>query len=358
MNKSTSSNRFGTAVVILLSFLLFYFPPVINLLLQHKGPPGIDGVNLLLATVYSIIFFVNYFILIPGTLFGNGRNYWFYVVNFLMIASGLCIIPLWFALNGDVTRHHIPDSTFTAVIEHIGFSIRDSVMMILAISLAYALQFSRERERLQRRELELSVERRRIELRGLKMQLNPHFLFNSLNNIYSLISISPSRAQEALHDLSGMLRYMIYDASSSGVPLEKETAFIEDYVRLMKLRTAHSTDVSCEITSETSETLVIAPLLFLTLVENAFKHVSPHNGCSLISIRIHKGTQYVECKVTNSCAYNEGNTETPDGSGVGIKNIKRQLDLLYPEKSSLSFKEEEGLFSAVLIIDNSALSPC
>lgn len=354
MNKNRSSNKSGAVTVILLSFLLFYFPSVVNLFSYHKGPPGRDIVNLLLSTVYTLIFCLNYFLIIPKSLFGNGKKYWFYGWNVIFVIAGLLIIPIWLEIRGNVDPHYPPRNGAKFILDSLVFSIRDGVMMILSIALAYALQFSRERDRLKNRELELNAERRQIELRSLKMQLNPHFLFNSLNNIYALIGISSERAQEAVHDLSGMLRYMIYDAAASGVPLQKEMEFIEDYVRLMKLRISPATTLTCKVSHENTNGLHIAPLIFMTLVENAFKHFKPFEGKSFISISIGVMNDKVVCEVINS--YDVMAVEVDkENSGVGIKNIHRQLDLLYHGHSSLSLEKENGAFKALLTIDNIAL---
>lgn len=115
-----------------------------------------------------------------------------------------------------------------------------------------------------RRELEKS--RAEAELQNLKSQLNPHFLFNTLNNIYSLIAFSPERAQEAMHDLSRLLRYVLYDSSQPMVPLEKELDFIRNYVELMRIRLPEHVKLTTDISAATPETQV-APLLFISLIE-------------------------------------------------------------------------------------------
>lgn len=217
-NKILSSNGVRTATVLLLSFLLFYFPSVVAFLSETHAPPHMRMINTVMATIYTAIFCINYFLIIPATLFGRGSRAWFYILNGIMMFTALCVIPVWLESQGGVPQPPPGREAGKAgVMDYLRFALRDSVMMVLAVVLAYALQLSHEREKVRNRELELDAERRRVELRSLKMQLNPHFLFNSLNNIYALISISPERAQEALHDLSGMLRYMIYDASAPGV---------------------------------------------------------------------------------------------------------------------------------------------
>lgn len=370
MNNKLTSNRAGAATVVLLSFLLFYFPSVITILSEHHTPPEITRMNIAMSTTYTAIFCLNYFLIIPKSLFGHGRKLWFYIGNAVIIVLGLCVLPVWFESHGGLPRprHDIGELRTPArlVMDYLRFAIRDGVMMILSIALAYALQLSKEREYLRRRELELDAAHRRIEIRGLKMQLNPHFLFNSLNNIYALISISPERAQEALHDLSGMLRYMIYSASAAGVPLVKEMAFIDDFVRLSCLRMSNTVKIDCKIDRSGADGLIIAPLLFLTLVENAFKHYAlDPNGKGYISVEISAGEEEVTCRVENSKRRQAGprlskNTEaettaTDGGSGIGLSNVRRQLRLLYPDAHTLDLTDASNRFIATLRISRHVL---
>ena len=358
-----TSNRAGTATVVLLAFLLFYFPSVVNILFEHNPPPGMSRINVVMSTIYTAIFCLNYFLIIPKTLFGRGRKGWFVISNVGLILIALCVIPIWSEMQGMIRGPHHPEESRTAgrmITDYLRFAIRDGVMMILAVALAYALQLSRERERIKHRELELDAERRKIELKGLKMQLNPHFLFNSLNNIYALIAISPDRAQEALHDLSSMLRYMIYDASSAETPLAKEISLIEDFVRLMRLRLNGSTHVECTSRVNEIDGLVIAPLLLLTLVENAFKHYAPSAGKGYISISITEDEEWIWCRVENTCALsdiNDARKEVGKDSGIGLSNVRRQLRLLYPSAHNLEIRQEGNIFIADMRLMRKALRP-
>ncbi len=250
------------------------------------------------------------------------------------------------------------------------FLLRDGVMMVLSAALAYALRLSEEGEKLRRRDLELSAEKRQIELKSLKAQLNPHFLFNSLNNIYALIGFAPERAQAALHDLSSMLRFMIYDSGSSTVDLSKEMQFISDYTALMNLRLNSNIEVSCNVIKYPPSGVRIAPLLFLTLVENAFKHVSPlPNGkgfirieikieegklCGSVSNTTHSEASAAPEQTQRSNASDKEISRSPE-SGVGLENVKRQLSLLYPDAFTFSVSEKDGIFTSSISILLSAL---
>lgn len=361
-DKILNSNLMGTATVVLLAFLLFYFPTVFNILSDRDAPPGMLQVNLTMSTTYTFLFCINYFWVIPRFVFGGRGIAWFYILNGCIMLLALGILPVWFDYSGVLPapgqkEPMATDHSFGRMLMHYTrFALRDSVMMVLSVGLAYALRLSREREKFKRRELELDAERRSLELRSLKMQLNPHFLFNSLNNIYSLIAISPEKAQEALHDLSGMLRYMIYDASVAGVPLSKEVEFIEDLTRLSSLRLGTNSELLTEIDKSGLEGLTIAPLLLVTLVENAFTHFAPAGEKGYIRIFIKCDADWIVCRVENSCAPED----TPKSSankkgGVGLSNIERQLALIYPGDFTFDQEHSQMSHTAVLRLRRDAL---
>lgn len=347
--------------MILLSLLLFYLPPVLSVFSRNTEPTSWIMLNVIMATFYSAVFCLNYFLIVPRTMIHADRKAIFFLVNLVMIMVICSFAPLWFESRGGIPGPpHLrrePSTWMHHFLGYFRFVIRDAIMMVLAAGLAYALRLSSEREKMRRRELELNAERRQLELRSLKAQLNPHFLFNSLNNIYALIAISPERAQNALHDLSGMLRFMIHDAASSLVPLRKELNFISDYVRLMRLRLGASVSLDSEIDGSGGENLSIAPLLFLTVVENAFKHERHDDGKGFIRIVISAAGDEVTCTVRNSCSGQSAASperSTPE-SGVGLKNVERQLKLLYPGAHSFSTGCEEGVFTARISVMKSAM---
>lgn len=354
------SNSAGTVTVILSSFLLFYLPSMLAVFSRVDEPMEWTLISVGMATVYTAVFCINYFWIVPLTLFRNDRKIAFFVLNLILVVLGCSLIPLWFETHGGLPhpepRKVIMVTPSQYFMGYLRFVIRDGITMVLAAALAYALRLSQEREQMRRRELELNAERRQIELKSLKAQLNPHFLFNSLNNIYALIAISPERAQKSLHDLSNMLRFMIYDAALSTVPLDKEIKFIEDYVELMKLRLGSSVRLVCNLEKNNTENISVAPLIFLTIVENAFKHVSGKDQEKFIhiSISIEKGS--VTCRVVNS--YNEEerrSSMSPSESGVGLANVERQLGLLYPGAYKMGNECVDGVYEAFVSISVSAL---
>lgn len=148
---------------------------------------------------------------------------------------------------------------------------------------------------------EIEKERTQAELQNLKSQLNPHFLFNTLNNIYALVALNPQQAQYALHSLSQLLRYVLYDNNQQMMPLSKELAFIRSYVELMSLRLSKQVQLEVNL-PEDDRGYQVAPLLFIALIENAFKHGVSATEPSFIHISFAlTGGDTLICTVENSC---------------------------------------------------------
>ena len=196
-------------------------------------------------------------------------------------------------------------------------------------------------------------------MQNLKSQLNPHFLFNTLNNIYSLIAFSPERAQEAVHDLSRLLRYVLYDSSQPMVPLEKELDFIRNYVELMRIRLPEHVKLTTDISPAPHETqdaahLVtcliqtqVTPLLFISLIENAFKHGVSHNKPSFIDLKIHQEGTRIVCSIRNS-DFPKDNGQDKSGSGIGLQNLSRRLELLYPSHHIFTYGQKGDEYVCLL----------
>lgn len=359
MNFTGKNTKAGSAAVILLAFLLFYFPSMLAILSHDSEPKGMIAFNILISTCYTGIFCMNYFLIVPKVLFGKDSKILFFTVNFILVVSLCSLLPLWFEAHGGLPRpRHLHGITLSAgqlFMGYFRFIIRDGVMMVLSIALAYAMRLSKVREEMRGRMLELEAERRNTELMSLKAQLNPHFLFNSLNNIYALIAIDPDKAQQALHELSGLLRFMIYDSEAASVPLAKEIQFIRDYIRLMSLRLNPSVKLTCSLPEVSDGSLHIAPLLILTLVENAFKHVAVVEGKGFIAIRISMNEEGLRCEVSNSSMSEPVEKIEKGASGVGLKNIEKQLALLYRTEYQLKTESVAGEYRSELTVKISAL---
>lgn len=186
------------------------------------------------------------------------------------------------------------------------------------------------------------------ELQLLHYQLQPHFFFNSLNNIYALVDISPDKAKSSIHSLSKLMRYMLYETNMESVPLSKEIEFMKKYIDLMKLRVSDKTEVSYHFPSEETG-IQIAPLLFISLVENAFKHGVSATKESKIEINMKCENTKVFFTIENDNFPKK--TDDKSGSGIGLLNIEKRLELLYPNKNSFKTFVKENRFVAQLEIE-------
>jgi len=189
------------------------------------------------------------------------------------------------------------------------------------------------------------------DLRNLRSQLNPHFLFNTLNNIYSLIAIDKDKAQDSVHRLSNLLRYILYDNDEKFVPVDKELEFTQNYIDLMKLRLRPNVKLNVLIDDKKDTKDLVASLMFMTLIENAFKHGVNNNEDSFIDIKIlveeGKG---VLCTVENSLS-GAIRDDKEKHSGIGLVNLSKRLELLYPKKHEFSVEKRDNSFFALLRID-------
>lgn len=187
---------------------------------------------------------------------------------------------------------------------------------------------------------ETEAQRTETELQFLKAQLNPHFLFNSLNSVYSLVRNKSNDAPEAVLTLSELMRYMLYEANQEIVPLIKEIEYIKNYVALQRLRLCNSEDVKLSIKGE-YEKKKIYPLLLISFIENAFKYGTDFKGVTDIDIKIHVIENRLTFKVSNIIGVYRKNK---DNSGVGLTNIKNRLELLYPRLHTLEICEENDRY--------------
>jgi two-component system, LytTR family, sensor kinase len=205
----------------------------------------------------------------------------------------------------------------------------------------YANQKETETAQLQKEKLE-------TELKFLKSQINPHFLFNTLNNIYTLTVLRAETAPEHLMRLSEMLRYMIYDCVADRVPLKKEIEYIRNYIGLKMLKDSRGMNVQVELDDSQPE-LPIAPMLFIPFIENAFKHSHVENlAKGWIRIRLRIENHAVHFEVENSLP-EKGYTKDQTG-GIGLENVKRQLELTYPGRHELKLLPSDDRFFISLII--------
>lgn len=175
------------------------------------------------------------------------------------------------------------------------------------------------------------------ELKFLKMQINPHFLFNSLNNIYALSISNSEKTPESIHSLSEMLRYVIYDCERPKVAIEKEIHYIENFIELFKLRSSKPFNIN--FTNQLENTAVeVAPMLFIIFIENAFKHSGiEKGGDAFVDIKLQSVNDTVIFSVENSLPKEKISKDK--SSGIGLQNAKKRLEISYPSQHDLNIEK-------------------
>ncbi len=217
--------------------------------------------------------------------------------------------------------------------------------VILLIYLSALILGYVDKTRQRREDLE-QMEREKItsELSFLKQQINPHFLFNALNSIYSLVLPHSDNASDAVLKLASMLRYMLYETDKDEVSLDKEIDIARDYIAMQQLKFNDTTKITLEVNGDLLGH-TIEPLLIIPFLENAFKYGADNVTPSYISTIININDGYFDLYLTNKIVVRRDNGES---SGIGIVNVRRRLDLLYQNNYSLSTKEEQGEYSVKL----------
>ena len=237
-----------------------------------------------------------------------------------------------------------------------------SVLMAVAWQVIIILLALGVRNIRRNQEMRVAFERQRretaeAELVWLKHQLSPHFLFNTLNNISSLTQIDPDQAQERIGQLSDLLRYALYDSEAAQVPLAAEMAFMDNYVDLMAMRCNGQATVEKDF-AVPAEPAEIAPLLFISLVENAFKHGVNARYPSFVRLAMRletpgpdapARTRRVVFRCENSLFEKQGTDHI--GSGIGLENMRRRLELLYPGKYTYAQSASEGCWRVEVTIE-------
>ena len=219
---------------------------------------------------------------------------------------------------------------------------------IFLVTAGAAVKLLLDYGKLQKRLAETAKEKAEAELNFLKSQINPHFVFNSLNAVYFLIDRENTAARNALHRFSDLLRYQLYEMGGSKLAIEKEIKYLQDYISLQQLRMDEKYDIRFTADKAVAG-FSIEPLLLIPLVENAFKHVSHHRDRrNEIRVQLYcEGNRFL-CKVENTC---EEQLAEKKSGGIGLKNVQRRLELLYPGTHQLQIMASEHRFVVTLSIE-------
>ena len=221
-------------------------------------------------------------------------------------------------------------------------------LLVVGGNLAIALIFQRFDDTLERESLMKTNAEARLEY--LKAQINPHFYMNMLNNIHGMIEIDPERAQTMVIDMSRLMRYMLYDSSKPMISLSDEVGFLQNYLRLMRLRFPENrVSITTDFpTEEKTRGISVPPLLSLVFIENAFKHGVSYRESSFVGVSMELGGNTLRVTCVNS-RHSRGDEQASDG-GIGLSNVKQRLQLLYGDRASLEINATDSVYTVNLTI--------
>lgn len=297
--------------------------------------------GLMLSLLLSAFYFnLNY--LVPKILFKN-KNFQFLLVVLAMGGAYIGVIFTYdIIFNMGEVMHSVfrPDTPYVRRPRTFGtFDFYNLLVFYMGIGISTSVAAVRKWQADEALRLEMEQQRINSELTYLKAQINPHFFFNTLNNIYSLTNLDIEKAQTAILKLSRMMRYVLYETEKDNTLLSKELEFIKDYIELMRLRLSEKIKVDINI-PQNFEDANLAPMLLLPFIENCFKHGISSQKSSNIQINICIKDKILVLETVNSIFSSNQNTPEGNASGIGITNTKRRLALLYDQKHELKVENQ------------------
>ena len=215
------------------------------------------------------------------------------------------------------------------------------LLLMMGMNIGIKLYFKQRGDR--KRLEQLEKENLEQQLEYLKYQINPHFLMNTLNNIHALVDIDPEKSKQTILELSKMMRFVLYEGNKQVVPLDREIAFLQNYIQLMKLRYTDKVKITVDV-PKSLPNKEVPPLMFITFVENAFKHGVSYRQASFIDIAI----SIEEDKLVFDCRNSRIPKEDDKHGGVGLANVKKRLELIYGNRYALDIKDEQDTYTVKL----------
>jgi hypothetical protein len=318
---------------VVLNFVIFIFYAF------DRRIPGIE--------IFRLIFFMNYVVagvvisyyLLPKYLYK--KKYWQFFIAFLLIVATVIFIE-----EAILEKIFYPDTRGTRFLGVFYNLVSTLPTLFILTGFKFAWDALKKQQEVQ----ELKITARESELQFLKSQINPHFLFNNMNNLYAHAVEQSPKTPEIILELSNVLRYMLYECKARFVPLTKEIEQLDNYISLSRLQIEGRGEVQYN-TPQVSGNYHIAPLILMVFVENAFKH-SASSQTEDIMIKIDlsinaSGTLKFECRNT---FLEETNTQNLD-KGIGLRNVQKRLDLIYPNSHNLTINGNAGWYQVFLTID-------
>jgi sensor histidine kinase YesM len=335
-----NKSRFFIIAIHVLIWVGLYIIPYIDDTRQHISPHFIWMNTMLFILLASFFYFNTYYLF--RKLFLPGRLFYY----LLAILGCLVFISAANFLSISIIDKYFPSEFHHPNIFHRLFFPIFPALFVFAISAA--IKITNEWFRAEREKKEMENEKLNSELAFLKSQVNPHFLFNILNNICSLARKKSDNTENAIIQLSRIMRYMLYDSKDEKVSLEKEVEYLQNYIDLQRLRISDSVNINFTIEGNINGKMV-EPMLLIPFVENAFKHGVSYLDESNIDIHLKIDQEVLHFRVENN-RIKKNNDPVQQESGIGLKNVLRRLDLLYPGTHIINIEETTAKYIVNLYI--------
>jgi sensor histidine kinase YesM len=344
---SPQKRRIAIVVIHIVGWEFYMLTP---LLFSLNEPNGFDSfafrmwVPMLLS---AVLFYANYLLLIDRFLFQK-KIIQFIFINLLLIIVTSIASDIFLSLVHPFEPNFAFGPKRPPKIFFLG---RHNLSLLFIVSISVAIRTTGRWYSTETQRKNLENENLKSELNNLKMQLNPHFFFNTLNNIYSLIQSSPEKAQESVHRLAKLMRYHLYETNEEYVFLAGEVEAMNNYIALMKLRLTSSVEIETLFLIENSQ-IKIAPLLFIPLIENAFKHGISSTSKSTIKILFEEKNNFVNFETINT---NAPQTlvidKEKEANGIGLENLQKRLLIIYPKRHTFETRIEDDIFRIKVTIE-------
>lgn len=377
--------RHGETLAYLFFWVMVYTTPVLMMYLRTQNHTDLefewDEICHLwfLASVFFVLFIVHNFFLAPLLVYKNRRSLYFPIVSVIIIVYGIFQFtmrptrprhkhhnfrteirqPAQYDKTGmgpykKGTRDIQPTQSFKMepprgphhrpfFVDQFDFISVIILILMFGMNLGIKLFFKQEED--EKKLQQLRTENLNQQLTYLKYQINPHFFMNTLNNIHALVDIDPEKAKESIIKLSKLMRYVLYDGNMRMSSLQKENDFIANYIELMRLRYSDKVDIRVDTDSSFPDAM-IASLITVTYVENAFKHGISYNKSSFIHITAHAHND----RFHFTCRNSKHKESTEEHGGVGLENTRKRLNLIYGDDYTLNIEDTEDTYNVELDI--------
>lgn len=356
-----------SVVLHLAGWIIIFLLPAYLISAERRPDVLFMGRIFIRTAIYAILFYLSYFWLIPGLLF-RGKRITYYLSVFVLVTGLYFVNELanrTFFVNMVKIENRKPDDNRRSEQRRKldqgkrgdrvradfkifrRFDVYNFLLTSFLVSgFSVGLRMSGKYNENEKKRKELEKEKLSSELAFLKNQVSPHFFFNTLNNIYSLVEINTQEARNAILQLSKLMRYLLYESEKGDTKLSNEIAFMKNYIDLMKLRLSDKVTLEYSF-PEIYKDISVPPLIFIPFIENAFKHGVSYRDKSFVNIRLEMHDDELRFRCVNSI-YN--NNKEQVNSGIGLENVKKRLALLFPGSHELTIRRQEEVFEVLLVI--------